>query len=210
MKKIIYQPLAVIFMLLLVLSCQKEYVAPANTDFSDPLAAASGANRVQRGGFTSFADLSKGVVNRTWIVPESATIINAEGKDPAELDIVHVQFNEPGEYEVGLQSEFQDATVSLDTFFTIQVLDYVKTSLDVVSINAGFFEETPTQISMYEGGAITFADSSQGAPNRRLWLFPGGDPAKVGGLSVEEDEEVSTITVQYPTIGVYDVQLITW
>lgn len=193
-----------------LLACQKEYVIPANADFSDPVVNRSGADRIQRGDFTSFVDLSRGVMNRTWTLPSSATIINADGKDPSELPLVHVQFDEPGEYEVGLSIEFAEASLNLDTTFTVQVLDFIKTELAVVDIQAGFFEQTPTQITMYEGGTITFGDASEGAPNRREWFFEGGDPRKAGGISVEDDLLVDTLPVQYPAIGVYDVQLISW
>lgn len=193
-----------------IFACQKDYVIPANADFSDPVVNRSGAKQIQRGDFTSFVDLSRGVLNRTWTIPASATIINAEGRAPSELSLVHVQFDDPGEYEVGLSIEFDDPTLNLDTLFPVEVLDYIRTELAVVDIAAGFFEQTPTQITMYEGGTITFGDASAGKPNRREWTFEGADPRKAGGISVEEDLLVDTLAVQYPAVGVYDVQLISW
>ncbi|MEL6590317.1 MAG: hypothetical protein AAFQ68_09565, partial [Bacteroidota bacterium] len=210
MKKSNYIIWAMAILLMGVLSCKKEYIPPANDDFSDAVAGASGRNKIERGTSTSFIDISQGVVNRTWEIPSSASIINLDGKEPSELDIIFVQFDEPGMHTVRLISEFKDSNVKLDTIFEVNVLDYVQTSIDVVSINAGFFEETPDQITMYEGGIISFADSSEGAPNRRLWLFEGGDPAKAGGIDITEDELVKGIDVQYPEIGLYDVTLISW
>ena len=212
MKKTIYIGLLITCTVLLfgMWGCEKEFVPPANDDFSDAVAGASGLDRIQRGGSTSFVDLSQGVTNRTWEIPASASILNLEGKEPSELDIVIVQFNEPGVFEVGLKSEFKDGTTTLDTAFEVTVLDFIKAEIQMEQVNAGFFEVTPSQITMYEGGMITYSDSSQGAPNRRMWTFEGGDPRTAGGISVDEDGKVGTIDVQYPEIGVYDVQLITW
>jgi len=189
---------------LVVVACQKDDAIPEYNNFSDALAT-SGDKRIQRDDFASFADLSKGVTNRTWTIPESASIVNLEGRDPSEIEIIRVQFDELGQFEVNLKDEFMDSSVQLDTTFNVTVLDYIQTNFD-----GCFYEETPTQITMYEGGTITFQDVSQGSPNRRKWTFPGGDPSSAGGISIEEDDDVSTISVTYQTIGTYDVELISW
>tara|TARA_B110000967_G_scaffold195511_1_gene225088 strand:- start:208 stop:1683 length:1476 start_codon:yes stop_codon:yes gene_type:complete len=194
---------------LVVVACQKDDAIPEYNNFSDALAT-SGDKRIQRDDFASFADLSKGVTNRTWTIPESASIVNLEGRDPSEIEIIRVQFDELGQFEVNLKDEFMDSSVQLDTTFNVTVLDYVQTNFDVISIDSDFYEETPTQITMYEGGTITFQDVSTGNPNRRKWTFSGGDPSSAGGISIEEDDDVSTISVTYPTIGTYDMELISW
>lgn len=194
---------------LVVVACQKDDAIPEYNNFSDALAT-SGDKRIQRSDFASFADLSKGVVDRLWTIPESASITNLDGRDPSQVELIQVQFDEPGQFEVNLKDEFINSAVVLDTTFNITVLDYIQTNFDVVSIDASFHEETPTQITMYEGSTITFQDVSQGSPNRRKWTFPGGDPSSAGGISIEEDDDVSSISVTYPTIGTYDVELISW
>ena len=83
MKKSNYIIWAMAILLVGVLGCEKEYVPPANSDISDAVAGASGENRIERGNSTSFIDISQGVVNRTWEIPESASIINLEGKEPS-------------------------------------------------------------------------------------------------------------------------------
>jgi len=196
-------------MALVVVACQKDDAIPEYNNFSDALAT-SGDKRIQRGDFASFADLSKGVVDRLWTIPESASITNLDGREPSQVELIQVQFDEPGQFEVNLKDEFINSAVVLDTTFNITVLDYIQTNFDVVSIDASFHEETPTQITMYEGSTITFQDVSQGSPNRRRWTFPGGDPSSAGGISIEEDDDVSSISVTYPTIGTYDVELISW
>ena len=208
--KINFRKISIIgFVLIGIIACQKDDAIPEYNNFSDALAT-SGERRIQRGDFTSFADLSKGVTNRTWTIPETASIINLEGRDPSDMQLVHVQFDEPGQFEVNLRDEFIDSTVELDTTFSVTVLDYIQTNFDVVSIESSFQEETPTQITMYEGGTITFQDVSLGSPNRRKWAFPGGDPSSAGGISIEEDDAVSTVSVTYSNIGTYDVELISW
>ena len=192
-----------------IIACQKDDAIPEYNNFSDALAT-SGDKRIQRGDFASFADLSKGVTHRTWTIPESASIINLDGRDPSQIELIQVQFDESGQFEVNLKDEFINSAVVLDTTFNITVLDYVQTNFDVISIDSSFYEETPTQITMYEGGTITFQDVSLGSPNRRKWTFSGGDPSSAGGISIEEDDDVSTISVTYPSIGTYDVELISW
>ena len=193
---------------LVIIACQKDDAIP-QYNFSDAIAT-SGDKRIQRDDFASFADLSKGVISRTWTVPQSASIINLEGRDPSEMDLIQVLFVEPGQFEVNLKDEFIDSAVELDTTFNVTVLDYIQTNFDVISIDSDFYEETPTQITMYEGGTITFQDVSLGNPNRRKWTLLGGDPSSAGGISIEEDDQVSTIAVNYATIGTYDVELISW
>jgi hypothetical protein len=210
MKNIISYTLVSLSILFGFLSCEKEYIKPDASEFSDAVAAASGNNRIERGNITSFVDLSKGVTNRTWTIPESASITNLNGQNPSSLDLIHVRFDEPGNYEVGLKAAFEVDSIALDTTFNVVVLDYIDTKLEIQSIEAGFYEETPEKITMYEGGTINFKDISDGNPNRRKWLFPGGTPSLAGGINIEQDELVKTIDVAYPKTGIYDLTLITW
>ena len=199
-----------LFITLGVVSCERDYITPEANDFSDAIAVASGNKRIEKGNITSFSDLSKGVTNRTWTIPESATIINSNGGNASNLDLIHVKFDVPGEYEVNLKSDFEVDSIALDTTFNVMVLDYIDTKFEIASIDAGFSEQTAEQITMYEGGTINFKDTSLGNPNRRLWSLPGGDPSSAGGISIEEDEKVKNIAVSYPTIGTYDLRLVTW
>ena len=208
--KIHFRKISILVLIVItIISCQKDDTIPEYNNFSDALAT-SGDKRIQRGDFASFADLSKGVTDRTWTIPESASIINLDGRDPSQVELIQVQFDEPGQFEVNLKDEFINSDVVLDTTFNVKVFDYVQTNFDVISLDSGFYEETPSQITMYEGGTITFQDVSIGSPNRRKWTFQGGDPSSAGGISIDEDDDVSTISVTYPTIGTYDVELISW
>ena len=62
-------------------------------------------------------------------------------------------------------------SIALDTTFNVVVLDYIDAKLEIQSVQAGFYEETPEKITMYEGGTINFKDISDGNPNRRKWLL---------------------------------------
>lgn len=192
------------------ISCEKEYDIPESNNFSDAVAVASGNTRIQKGGLTSFADLSRGVTKRTWSIPESAYIANLDGKQPGELDLIHVVFEEAGDYDVNLKAEFEVDSVALDTTFSVKVLDYVQAKIEVTAVEADYFEQTESQITMYEGGTIHFKDVSLGNPNRRLWTFDGGNPSTAGGIDFNEDLLVESIAVSYTNIGKYDVSLVSW
>lgn len=89
-------------------------------------------------------------------------------------------------------------------------MDHIQTKLEITSIESGFSKITPEQITMYEGGTINFKDASLGTPNRRKWSLPGGEPSSAGGIGIVEDELVKNISVSYPTIGTYDLTLVSW
>ncbi len=210
MNNTTYKIFVSILFLIGIIACKNDDLSLLSTEFSDAVAAASGKNIIERGDFTSFVDLSKGVVKRTWSLPESATILNLKNNDTSKLEIIHVRFDEPGIFNVNLKSEFKIDSVTLNKTFRVTVLDYIKAKLEVKSINSSFFEESPNQITIYEGGEITFSDVSTGEPNRRVWRFDGGYPDKAGGIGVAEDKEVKNVTVSYQEIGIYDVELISW
>ncbi|MEM9983572.1 MAG: hypothetical protein AAF804_00625, partial [Bacteroidota bacterium] len=196
--------------LMILWGCKKEYVPPTG-EFSDGIASKTGESIISLGDTVGFVDLSQGVANRVWVLPEGARFVEfEEGTDPASSRIVNIEFNAPGIWEVLLDVDLETDTAGYDTTFVIEVLDTVTTKIEIVEINSAFIEEGPTQISIYEGGSIVFADSSTGDVNRRLWLFPGGDPEKAGGISQVEDAKVQDIEVGYSIIGVYDVTLISW
>ncbi len=223
MKKYINNTAILFLATVLTLSCEKEYETPEANQFSDAVAVASGNKRIERGNITSFADLSKGVTFRTWTIPASATITNMDDQTPdfitsgsvksysgTDLDLIHVRFDQPGNHEVNLKADFQVDSIQLDTTFNVTILDHIQTKLEILSLDSGFSEIKPDQITMYEGGTINFKDASLGTPNRRKWTLPGGEPSSAGGISVDEDELVKNISVSYPTIGVYDLTLVTW
>ncbi|MDX9747802.1 MAG: hypothetical protein RBT57_04815 [Paludibacter sp.] len=190
--------------------CEEQYAPPTSTDFSDKVAIASSVKIIQRGDFTSFADLSKGVTKRTWTIPESASIINLNGRDTSDLPLVHVQFNEPGSFQVNLKCDYLLEALHLDTNFIVTVYDYVVSKIEVVSIEASYSQQSQQQITISKGGAVTFNDASTGNPNRRKWEFSGGLPSSAGGIDAVADAKVAQVKVVYPESGLFDVKLVAW
>lgn len=210
MKNYSYIILILSVAMLIMLGCQKEYIPPTG-DFADGVASKTGKDIIALGDTLGFVDLSQGVETRTWNLPDGATFVVSEDEgEPASAQIVRIEFNKPGIQEINLNVTFTADTATFDTIFVVEVLDTITGKLEILDIQSSFIEETPTQISIYEGGSITFADSSTGEVNRRQWFFPGGNPEKAGGISQLEDGKVQDITVQYPTIGVFDVMLVSW
>ena len=214
MKKYIHNTILILLVMSVMLSCEKDYDTPEANQFSDAVAVASGNKRIERGNITSFADLSKGVTSRTWTIPTSATITNMDDQTSdfitsgsvksysgTDLDLIHVRFDQPGNHEVNLKADFQVDSIQLDTTFNVTILDHIQTKLEILSIDSGFSEIKPDQITMYEGGIINFKDASLGTPNRRKWTLPGGEPSSAGGISVDEDELVNFAPVKVALIG---------
>jgi len=123
MKTDIFKTAGMLIIISLLYGCEKEYVPPTNSDFSDAVVTSSPNKSIQVGDFTSFADLSKGVVSRTWSIPESATIINLDGRNASDLALIHVRFDKPGVFEVNLKCAFRESTLKLDTTFVVTVRD---------------------------------------------------------------------------------------
>lgn len=209
MKKLNFIFLLLSIILIGLFGCKKEYVPPVDVEFSDGVASKTGESVIPVGDTITFVDLSQGVANRSWGLPDGARFLQLEeGVDPGSAQIVKIEFNKPGEFEVSLNVDLSQSETDFDTTFMVEVLDSVTASIDVINIESNFIEESDAQITIYEGGAITFADSSNGDANRRKWLFPGGNPEEAGGISAVEDEKVIEVKVQYSTIGVFDVVLI--
>lgn len=71
-----------------------------------------------------------------------------------------------------------------------------ESDLYVTSVPAADFTEDRSIIC--PGQTVKFTDASTEGPTSREWTFPGGTPATATG---------STVTVTYPSLGVYDVSL---
>ncbi|NQU88521.1 MAG: PKD domain-containing protein [Mariniphaga sp.] len=75
-------------------------------------------------GDVSLGDGSRGETSRLWTFPGNGVceIIGSNELTSTER-IVHAIFFQPGTYDVRLQAEFNDPTVTLDSLITITVLD---------------------------------------------------------------------------------------
>ena len=79
-------------------------------------------------------------------------------------------FEEAGDYEVNLKAEFEVDSVALDTTFSVKVLDYVQSKIEVTAVEADFFEQTENQITIYEGG-LFILKMSLGSPQQKVMDF---------------------------------------
>ncbi len=187
-------------------SCEEESTVPLNTDFSDALGSRTRPT-IQVGDFSSFVDLSRGVVSRNWIVPSNGEILNANGKDPSSLNIIHVKFDEVGVFQVTLQSTFADPSVTLDTTFSVTVLDFITTkigyTLSKTDADNGIFTEAIGNIEVEAGSTVYYGDISIGAPDTREWTFQGGTPETSG-----EEPADTLVAVLYKRLGTFDLELI--
>ena len=179
-------------------ACEDEFEAPGDPNFADP-AATRGPNKIEVSDFISFADLSQGFKSRTWSVPASAEILNDNGATSSSLPIVHVKFNQPGEFEVVLSTTFNDPNVAFDSVFTVTVLDSIAAAAEIVEIIGNNPVVGEDKITLEAGSQVLWEDKSTGEPDAWFWFFEGGDPLVVEG---------PTATVQYKTLGVFNVALI--
>lgn len=119
--KTILKNIIILFLLLLVSSCSKEetedYIAfsdfkmlanvnPNNWEGLDHVPGegnTQGYLEVQQGKFLYFMDLSQGVDNHTWTVPETCSIDNTNNIS-SKNDLIKVTFNEPGIQIISLRN----------------------------------------------------------------------------------------------------------
>ena len=181
-----------------IYACEDEFEVPGDPNFADP-AAAGGPNEIEVSNFISFADLSQGAKSRAWTVPETAEILNDNGATSSSLPIIHVQFNQPGEFEVNLSTIFNNPNINFDSAFTITVLDSIATAFEAGEVTGNNPVVGPDKITLEAGSQIVWNDMSTGNPDAWSWFFEGGDPPT-------STEQVPT--VQYKSLGVFDVGMV--
>jgi len=145
----------------------------------------------------SIVDGSRGVKKRLWTLPGGgvADIIGSDNDATSTERILKTKFLKSGQYDIRLQDEFNDPSVTLDSLITITVLDYV---------SAKFVSDAQTQngILMIEAGkVINYTSVSTGSPEFYEWIFEGGVPQTATG---------SHPSVKYSQPGSYDVTLIAY
>ena len=115
------------------------------------------------------------------------------------MPTIHVQFNEPGEFEVLLNTLFNTPDIVFDSTFVITVLDSITTAFEAGEVTGNNPVVGPERITLEAGSEIVWSDTSTGSPDDWLWFFEGGDPA----TSTEQAP-----SVQYKSLGIFDVALI--
>ncbi|MCG8390421.1 MAG: hypothetical protein MJA30_33035 [Cytophagales bacterium] len=210
MKKINYSSINLLFfacVLFVLYSCEDEYEAPG-PEFSYPLALRSPTSlTVEVGNIASMSDISRGVVSRTWTAPEGAEIANDNNAQTSSAETVHIRFNQTGIFDVTLSSQFLNPEVSLDTVFSVTVLDSIEAAIgyttDPVQHTNNTYELPSGKITISAGSSVFYKDISTGAPDTHNWLFEGGDPGSTNRGAAD-----SAVAVLYKRLGTFDVQLI--
>ena len=88
---------------------------------------------------------------------ESAYIANLDGKQPGDLDLIHVVFEEAGDYEVNLKAEFEVDSVALDTTFSVKVWIMFNLRLKSLQLKQTSLEEqTENQLLCMKGGLLIY------------------------------------------------------
>lgn len=223
--KRIYNILILGMLILTVAACKEDYEAPGaepnnSVVFSSEM---TNGNVVQVNGLIGFGDVSAGVVDRTWTVPESiATIEDGDGNVSDEANI-KVAFSEAGTYDVTLHQVFGgnafvngvEIGTEYDTTLSVTVIDSVS-----VGFTANYINDDGTlgaALSLSNGAAnevtaskaVRFFYTSEGFPAEVTWTFEGGDPATIeyDGNQIEAGDADET-DVRYKKIGTFDVTLV--
>ncbi|MCJ8163282.1 hypothetical protein MKJ04_00400 [Pontibacter sp. E15-1] len=206
MKNNLYKIAALLLLAMGINACEKEYEVPGGS-FADPVVSRSKAT-LQVGDFSSFADLSQGVKERRWSLPEGAEVMNDNNDTTSVKDVIHVKFNKTGIQKVRLKATFAGSETVLDTTFSITVLDTITTNIGYTTSKAGAesgaYNPATGKITIEAGNLVYYKDASTGKPDTRVWKFSGGSPEAAGTAPGD-----STVAVLYKKLGTYDVQLIT-
>ncbi|ANQ52848.1 hypothetical protein MY04_5517 [Flammeovirga sp. MY04] len=208
--------------LLAIYGCKKDWEAPGAEPNHQVIYTSEYqfGNQVQVGGSITFTDASKGIVNRTWTLPEGAVIEGTTDQTSSSADLIHIQFDEAGEKEVLLSQEFAGAayvnsvqkSANLDTAIVITVLDSV-----ALSLKAHYYfadgstgdELDLSQVNEVQAGRmVKYTITPIGSPTRLAFTFDGGDPESViyDEQQIIAGEATETI-VQYKKLGDYSVSV---
>ncbi|MEQ9289668.1 MAG: hypothetical protein RIG77_22255 [Cyclobacteriaceae bacterium] len=223
-NRFIYMYCSIVLLAVVLWGCDNEFVAPTSepNHFTAVVSEENFANTVQVNGDIDFADLSRGVVTRTWTFPEGVVdIIDAEDDVTSAERKVKAVFLQPGDHEVTLHLEFagdawledQQVGTVIDTTYTVHVIDSVRSSFTAQEFLfdgsqgavVGIGNNQSANNKIEAGGSIMFTATSLGEPGEHTWIFPGGDPAEFTPTPQNNGE---TIEIKYKRLGVYPVTLV--
>ncbi|KXX66657.1 hypothetical protein [Flammeovirga sp. SJP92] len=220
MKKINY--IIGLLTLLSVFGCTKEWEAPGVEPNHQVIYTSEYqfGNRVQVGGSMTFTDASKGIVSRTWTLPEGSHI-EGSSETSSTNDLIHIQFNEAGLKEVNLSQSFGGAAYDgntqresqLDTAILINVVDSLS-----LQVKAHFYfpdgttgeELDLTKTNEVQAGRmVKYTLTAIGEPARIVYNFGGGDPSSVTYIESEiEDGTAAETIVQYKQLGTFSTTVL--
>lgn len=223
--KRIYNTLILGLLIIVMAACKEEYEAPGTEPNHSVVYSSemSNGNVVQVNGLIGFGDVSPGVVDRIWTVPESVAIIEDEDGNVSDEANINVAFSAAGTYEISLHQIFSENAyvgneqigTEYDTTMSVIVLDSIEVAFTAAHINDDGSIGNALTISngaaneVVASKSVRFSYSSVGFPAEIIWTFNGGDPEEVeyDGNQIQAGDADDT-DVRFKKIGTYDVTLI--
>ncbi|MFY0600678.1 MAG: hypothetical protein JXR03_13480 [Cyclobacteriaceae bacterium] len=220
MKKIL-RNICLLIGIVIIYSCSNDYELPGvqPNHFVVYLSEEFFENTIEVGTHVDFADVSQGVVSRTWSFPEGVVEINGQSVTTTSENRFRADFMKIGTFEVSLTQEYKgDAWIEteqvgavIDTTYTIEVIDSITASfesevLDYLLEPQGAITITDNGESEIEAGSsITYFVTSTGEPGSNTWYFEGGTPEV---YEPTNQDNADTVTILYKSLGTYDIELI--
>ncbi|GAA4820809.1 hypothetical protein [Algivirga pacifica] len=179
-------------------------------------------NRVEVGGKISFGDISRGVVSRTWTLPEGAVMEGTE-KQTSTADVIHAVFHQVGVQEVKLSQTFASSAyigdvqvgANVDTSFTVTVLEPIQIELTAKYVNGdGIVGEElvltdNAKNPLMAGESIRFFYTATGEPAEVVYTLKGaGNEEVVYDLAQLVNGVADETDVQYKKLGVYSMAIV--
>ncbi len=222
MKKINYI-IAIFITTLLVVSCAED-LATDTQDTNHRIIVTSEMdyeNKVAIAGHIDFGDISRGVVTRTWSVPNDPSIAKIWGEDgnTSSKNVIKALFYKPGEYNVTLSQTFggnvfpnddSEEAINgreLDTTIVVTVLDSLRANLKVYYINEDgttgdellLADNAENELTASKSVRLTF--TAAGEPDNVTWTSNGGKPDRI---QTEENE----VDMRFNKLGSWDLDFL--
>ncbi|WP_109831856.1 Ig-like domain-containing protein [Reichenbachiella versicolor] len=222
MKKLLKYISVATIALVIVSSCEDQYEAPGET--SKNLVVYNNqtnfGNQVQVNDSITFADVSSGVISRTWTLPENIGTAVSTGTSMSTADLDYFVFSEPGKHEVKLSLDFgepfyingfQQEETSYDSLIIVDVLDSVRLTITGQRLDKDGNVESSLDMStgalneVVSSRSVSYSYTATGEPAELIYMLDGSDPARVDYVAADLEAGTADVTtVKYKKVGTYD------
>ncbi|WP_298533095.1 hypothetical protein [uncultured Algibacter sp.] len=178
-------------------------------------------NTIAIAGHIDFGDISRGVVSRTWTLPENSTSIQGEDGNTSSKDVIKGFFYKPGVYNVTLNQTFSDNVYpnddstmpingrELDTTIVVTVLDSIKSVLKIYHLNDDgttgaelvLADNAENEVTASKTLRLTY--TATGEPESAIWTSEGGKPDRI---PTKEDE--NEVDMRFNKLGTWDLDFL--
>ncbi len=178
-------------------------------------------NKVSVNGHIDFGDVSRGVVSRTWTLPEGKGIsrISGEKGNTSSKEVIKGFFFKPGTYDVTLSQTFggdvypnDDSTSpingrELDTTIVVTVLDSLRADLKLYYINddgstgAELTLEDDAENELTASRSVRLTYTSVGEEDNVIWSSNGGKPDRI-------NTTLNEIDMRFNKLGSWDLDFL--